>query len=159
MAKINKIQISPVRIMPDIPTVWNKPGDDVDMVMDIHNLTFREGTMDEIYSFHVIEHLFSEEITPAIKNWKDCLKKDGTLFITTNDFEFIARAFIGGDLPLQMVNQKFATPTHITRESFIDHIADAGFIEGNIVMWNLDVPDKFKKEDYELVMSAKKHGK
>lgn len=157
MEKIKSIQLSPIRVVPDVITVWNKPGPEVDIVMDLHNLTFQEGSLEEIFSFHVLQHLFIEEIPPAIENWYKCLKKGGEIYIVSNDYEFIARSFVGGDIAIEDLNKNFSCPTQLTKEYLIDLVAASGFKSEAMKVWYLDVPNKFKKAEHELVLSGTKH--
>lgn len=158
MEKINKIQLSPIRILPDVITVWNKPGPEVDLVMDLHNLTFREGTIEEMYVFHVLEHLFTEEIPTALENWYKCLRATGELNIVANDYEFITRSFVGGDISIEDINKNFSSPTQLTKEYLIEFVAASGFKDEMMRVWYTDMPDKFKKEEHELIISATKNG-
>ena len=154
-----KIQLSQTRIIPDAVTVWNQPGPEVDLVMDLHNLGFREGSIKEMYSFHVLEHLFVNEITPAIKNWFKCLASSAQVWMIVNDFEFIARSYISGDIPIQTINEGFSTPTQITRDLLVSLTEQAGFKSELMRVWHVDINENLKKKDFELIVSAQKHGK
>lgn len=152
-----KIQISPIKIVKDALVVWHEPTPETDIIMDPKNLTFTPGTVEEIYSFHVLDHLFQNEIDMAILNWKKNLRTGGKVFIVVDDFEFIARQFIGGDIDMKDINDRYSHPTYFRKESLIDIVLRAGFLLNNIVMWFADVADKFKKQDFELIFSIEKH--
>lgn len=154
---IKKIQLSPVRIIPNVITVWNRPGPEVDIVMELHDLKFKKNSLDAIYSFHVVEHLFMNEIVGAVQNWTDMLEHQGELFIVTNDFDFIARSYVGGDILLEDINKKFTTPCQLTRDVLTDMLIVSGFYPNDIRVWYTDVTDLFKKEDYELIVAAKRY--
>ena len=98
------IELSPKKIVPGSFTCWNEPGPEVDLVVDLKKLTFKEGSVEELYSFHIVDHLFENEIVPAISNWKSCLKKGANLFIIVDNFEYLARAFVGGDMSIDELN-------------------------------------------------------
>ena len=48
-----KIQLSNKKIIPDVLTVWQEAGPEVDIVMDLRKLTFAENSLDEIGRAHV----------------------------------------------------------------------------------------------------------
>lgn len=158
MENIKKIQLSPIKVIPNVTTVWNKPGPEVDIVMDLSKLTFREGTIEEMFSFHVLQHLFTEEIPVALENWFKCLKTGAEIYIVSNDYEFIARSFVGGDFTIKEINEKFSSPTKLTKEHLIEFMSKSGFKNELMKVWYLDVPKKFQKAEHELVLSATKHG-
>ena len=152
-----KIQLSPKRIIPDAVTVWHEAGPDVDLVMDPKKLTFRENSIEAIFAFHILDHLFAHEIPIALANWYKCMEfKTGILFVTVNDFEFVARSFVGGDINIEQVNAEFTHPFQFTKDNLVAYVAGAGFDLNDVKIWYMDVPNLFKKEPYELVFSAEK---
>lgn len=157
MGKTNmKIQISPTRIVKDALTVWNEAGPEVDIVMDLKNLGFAENSIEAIYSFHVIEHLFDSEILEAIGNWKKCMMPGKDMFIVTDNWEHLCRLYVGGELNIFDFNKNFSYPTKISEENMIQYLHDNGYPDGNVRLWYADVPDLFKKKDHELIVAAKK---
>ena len=56
------IELSPKKIIDGALTVWNQSDSEADIIMDLKNLTFKESNIDAIYSFHVLDHLFIDEI-------------------------------------------------------------------------------------------------
>lgn len=153
-----KLQLSNKRIIPGVPTVWSEAGPEVDVVMDLKNLTFRPGSIDEIYSFHVLDHLFPEDTVPALTNWKNCLKNKGVLIMVVDDFEFVCRGFVGGDISIKLLNDQYSHPTQFNKEYLSDCINQAGFNDPAVSMWFSDrVGDLFNRSQSELVLSAKKH--
>ncbi len=151
-----KIQLSPTRIVPGVITVWSEPGPEVDMVMNLHDLTFREGSIDEMYVFHVLDHLFPHEALSAMQNWNKCLKVHGRIFNVVDDFEFLCRLFIGGEIDIVRFNSEFSHPTQYTRDSLAELYYAIPFPKDEVVQWNVDIPDLFPKKDHEIVMSAVK---
>ena len=151
------IQLSPIRIMKDALTVWQEPGPEVDIMMDVKNLTFRPDSLDVIYSFHVLDHLFENEAQAALNNWRNCLKPKGELYLVVDDFEFVTRGYVGGDFSLKEFNRKFSHPSNYNKDILVEYLARAGFKEDLMRIWFVDVPNLFKKEEYELVVSAQKH--
>lgn len=152
-----KIQLSPIKTIPDALVVWNEPTPDTDIVMDLKNLTFAPGKIEEIYSFHILDHLFSNEIDVAISNWKKMLQKGGKLYTVTDDFEHLARKFVGGEMDVKEFNENHSHPTYFRKESMIDIFIRAGFLLDNIIIWFADVTGKFAKAEHELVFSITKH--
>ena len=153
------IELSPRKIINGAFTVWNQPGPEVDLVVDLKNLTFQENSVDEIYSFHVLDHLFDDEIVPAIKNWRKCLKPGKKLFIVVDDFEFIARGFVGGDINVDELNKNFAHPTNITRDNLIRFLGEAEFMEDKSHIWFGDIVNQrgeivLQKMEHELIFDA-----
>lgn len=132
-------------------TVWYEHGPEVDVVMDLKNLTFAPGSVEAIYSFHVLDHLFASEIAGVLKNWKACLKQNGVLFVVVDDFEFISRAFVGGDISIDQFNESFSHPAYLTRDNLLSYCLQAGFKEDGPKIWFDHVGDLFPKMDYELI--------
>lgn len=151
-----KIQLSPTKIVKDALVIWNDPGPEVDIVMDLKKLTFKENSIEEIYSFHVLDHLFPEECVPAVSNWIKILAPKGHLFTVVDDFEYIARAFVGGDIPIDLINDLHSHPTQFTRDSMIVLLSKAGIRDDQSNIWFADVPDRFSKKHYELVFDSTK---
>ncbi len=149
-----KIQLSPKRIVKDALVVWSEHGPEVDIVMDLKNLTFKPGSIQELYSFHVLDHLFPEEVSVALNNWKTRLEKGGRLFVVVDDFEYISRAFVGGDITIGLINDRYAHPTQFNRDSLFNGLVSAGFKNDSINIWFADVPGLFKKQHYELILEG-----
>jgi predicted SAM-dependent methyltransferase len=77
-----------------------QPGPDVDYVGDCVDLSqFAEGTVDEIYASHVLEHLGHHDKLPrALQEFHRVLKPGGAVRISVPDFELLCRLFLD---PLQ----------------------------------------------------------
>lgn len=152
-----KIQLSQERIIKDIPTIWHEHGPNVDMVMDLKALGFRQESLTEIYSFHVMDHLFPAEVERAAKNWFECLAPGGKLFVVVDDFEYICRGFVGGDLNIDVINELHNHPTQFSRDNIVGILKRAGFGEDKQVIWfDQNVADRFGRTHYELVIEATK---
>ena len=151
-----KIQLSPQRIVPNVTTVWNVPGPEVDIVMDLKKLTFAEGFIDTIYSFQVLDHYFPLEVPEALANWYRCLKPDGKLWIKVDDFEWLCREFVGGGLNIDTFNREFTHPMYFTQDIATRYLIEAGFPGEKLIIWFANVPNEFIKEQHELVLEAKK---
>lgn len=151
-----KIQLSEKRIVPDALTVWSFPGPEVDIVMDLKNLTFRPGSITQLYALHVLDHLFPEEGQAALKNWYDMLAKGGVLHTLQDDFEYTARAFVGGDINPELFNTLHNHPTQCTKEFLVPFFHAAGFAQADVSVWLSGSPDGFEKKHYEFVLTAKR---
>jgi predicted SAM-dependent methyltransferase len=151
MAGIEKIQFSPRRIIPDALVVWHEPGAEVDMVMDLRKPTFADGLVKKLYAFHVLEHLFRHEVVDVLERWKAMLAPGGKLFLVDDDFDFLCRSAVGGDMTAEQWSDQFAHPTYFTKDSTISVVREAGFDLDKTVFWYVDVPDEFPKREYELV--------
>lgn len=155
MAKTEMIiEISPKKIIENAVTVWHEHSPDVDVVMDLKKLSFRSGSIDEIYSFHVLDHLFENELAEAISNWKSCLKVGGKLFGIVDNFEYVARMVVGGDIDMATLNRNFAHPMHFSQDNLIEYFRVSGFADSDMRIWN--TPQFIKKQDFELIIEAQK---
>jgi len=62
-----------------------------------HDLPYKDGEADEIFSSHMIEHLPPLELEPTLREWSRVLKKGGKLVIRCPNFEIYVREFLEGD--------------------------------------------------------------
>lgn len=152
-----KIQLSEKRIVPDAITVWSHKGPEVDVVMDLKNLTFREGSITELYAFHVVDHFFPDESQEALTNWYSLLAQGASAHIIVDDFEYLARAFIGGDIGLDLFNDLHNHPCQCSRDSLATMVKKAGFKEPDTIVWMSGGPGKIEKKHYELIITGKKN--
>lgn len=160
-----KIQLSPTRIIKDAVTVWYEHGPEVDIVMDLKKMTFAANSIEAIFAFHVLDHFFPHEVGEALVNWRKILKPNGNAaFIVVDNFEYIARAFVGGDISVDLINEQHACPTHFTQDNMITVCKAAGFSDDHMKIWFTDVPDGGKtggilvpKKEWELVVSVEKY--
>ena len=153
---IKKIQLSATRVLPEVTTVWIEHGPEVDLVMKLPQLTFAPDSLETIYAFHVLDHLFPEEAGIALKNWYGCLQPKGELIIVVDDFEYVTRSFISGDISIDEVNERHNHPMQFTPDNLIGLLKTAGWSLDNVVIWYQDFPNVWKKEKTELIFQAKK---
>ena len=152
-----KIELSPKKIVKDCLTIWNEPSPEVDLTMDLKKLSFKPGSVDEIFAFHVLDHLFPEEVVEAVKNWRSCLAVGGKLWLVVDDFEYVARAFTGGDISIDLFNSLYTHPTQFSRDNLVARLKDGGFKEDKVTIWFAEpVDDKFIRRHDELVLEATK---
>lgn len=149
-----KLQFSKTRIVPDALTVWFEHAPGVDMVMDLRKPGFAPGTVERLYAFHVLDRLQPGEVGPALAAWKELLAPGARMFLVNDDFEFLCRSLIGGDLGIRQFNADFAHPTYFTKDNLTEELQAVGFGLDHISMWFVDVPNEFKKAEFELVIST-----
>lgn len=151
-----KIQLSPTRVMEGYTTVWYEHGPEVDIVMDLKNLTFAEGSLESLVAFHVLDHFFENEVQQAITNWRTCLKNGASAFVVVDDFEYLCRMHVGGDIDVDTFNKRHAHPIYFTRDNLVKYLMDNGFKGETLKLWYANVPNMFEKKDYEAIVEAQK---
>lgn len=149
-----KVQLSPRRVIKDAVTVWHEHGPEVDIVMDPKRLTFAVESLEALYSFHALDHVFEADVAATLAGWRRCLAPGGKMFIVVNDFEFVARSLIGGDINMKIMNEQFNAPCFFSQDSLIKHLEAAGFPLEKTVVWHVSPPDLFEKQLYELVVAV-----
>jgi len=68
--------------------------DRADLKLDITKLPYKDNSVDEIISSHVIEHIAFKEAWDAMADWYKMLKPGGILKIETPDLLNLCKAFI-----------------------------------------------------------------
>ncbi len=150
-----KIQISPVRRIPDMFTVWFKAGPEVDLVIDPRNpygIFFRPGFVEVIYAFGVLGQTEEARIVPTLKQWVSTLKAGGEIYLIETDFEYLARSVVGGDLKLEEFNSDFRQTTYLSPEKISKYLEEVGFPIGEQKEWY--DPPAFKKHHFEKIFSG-----
>ena len=148
------IELSNKKIIEGATTVWYEHGPEVDIVMDLKKLSFKPGSVEKIYSFHVLDHFFEGEVLEAVKNWRDCLKDNGSLFCITDNFEYVSRMLIGGEVDMNTLNANFSHPMHFSQDNLVEYMKKTGFVENKMVIWG--APDFMDRQEFELVIEGKK---
>lgn len=83
--------------------------DTVDLVADCFKvLPFKENTVDEILSYHLIEHVDEPNFKRLLKYWKSLLKTNGKLIAETPNLIGLAKRFI-----------KVYDEEHVTKPGYI----------------------------------------
>lgn len=120
-----------------------QPGAHVDFIGDCTDLSrFENGTVDEIYASHVLEHLgYLDEMPQALKEFRRVLKPGGRLLLSVPDLEVLCRLFL--DERLDMENRFHVMrimyggqmdphdyhKVGMTRDFMADYLTVAGFRE------------------------------
>ena len=152
--EMKSIQIAPRKMVEDSLVVWNEPGKEVDIVMDLspYSINFRENSIKFIYAFGLLGRSREGDILNILQNLYKALEPEGQLYIIENDFEYIARGFVGGDLTVQEFNNDFSAKTNLTKDTLLRYLEMTGFVRDNMRVWLDGV--KFQKAHYEMVFSA-----
>lgn len=97
---------------------------------------FSEGTVEEIYAGHLVEHLYEYEAMAAVAHWNDLLKTGGKLAVCTPDFRALAEGYLSGRFTRDQLVETYIfsyvqESVHRTlwdAESLKKLLAEAGFI-------------------------------
>jgi len=90
-----------------------EPGPGVDYVGDCRDLSrFADGSVEEIYASHVLEHLgYVKDLPSALAEWHRVLEDGGKAMISVPDFAVLCRLFLD---PARDAAQRF----HLMRVAF-----------------------------------------
>lgn len=58
-----------------------------DMHTDVRDLPFKDGSIDEIYASHVLEHFGRHEYKAVLKEWRRVIRTGGKIYIAVPDIE------------------------------------------------------------------------
>ena len=70
---------------------------DQDVIADIMDLPFDDGSVDEIQAIHVFEHIHRLDIPSVLKEWKRVLKQDGKLVLEMPSLDKITENLHNGE--------------------------------------------------------------
>lgn len=65
----------------------------VDVHADVRKLPFEDGTVDEIYASHLLEHFSWSETDGLLAEWRRVLRKDGVAYISVPDFDAMDKLY------------------------------------------------------------------
>lgn len=151
-----KIQISPEKKVEDAMVIWHEQLPDVDLVVDArYGLKFKPGSVKVIYVFGLLGITPADKILGIIKNLVDMLEVGGELYIIEQDFDYICRAFLGGDLSVKELNADYNRITFLNQEEIVNYLEKAGFPVKEQVWWQEST--KFTKKNSEIIISAIKN--
>jgi predicted SAM-dependent methyltransferase len=112
-------------------------GPATDEIMDARKLTYGDNTIEEIYSYDMIEHIPTKDVMVMFNEWYRVLKVGGRLEISTVDLEGICREFLAGTSEKRkaLINhfygsQSFDSDFHYTGFDFNilkDYLTQVGF--------------------------------
>ena len=142
----------------DATVFWPEPNPGVDVPVDMRVPdSFGVGgdnTIKVMYVFNLLGITRTKDILTMLKKFYKSLAPDGQLYIIEHDFEYISRAFTGGDLSVEEFNEDFIRTTYLTKDSTIKYLEQAGFLRADMRVW-LDGA-KFPKQHYEFIISGVK---
>jgi SAM-dependent methyltransferase len=117
--------------------------DGVDVVSDVRALPFERGSVDEIYSAHLVEHFPLEELRRVVlPHWLDVLRPGGKLVAVTPDAQTMIEEAAAGRMTfndLQRVtfgDQEYDGDFHFamyTPDSFTGLLSEVGFTGVEII--------------------------
>ncbi len=116
--------------------------DDPDIVKaSADKLPYPDSSVDEIFSSHMLEHVYKEEVVSTLKEWYRVLKPAGTLTLRVPDLVWCCNWWLnhqttGWDMDIIYGNQSRPGEAHktgFTREILVDYLREAGF---NVKVFN-----------------------
>lgn len=72
--------------------------------MDIRNLKYKDGEVDEVFAKDVLEHLPYKDSLNCLNEWARVLKPGGKIFIQTIDLDLFLKAYLDGIWDVDVVN-------------------------------------------------------
>jgi predicted SAM-dependent methyltransferase len=153
------IQIAPKKMIKDTFVVWPWGGEEVDLITDLRHeyLGLKAESAKAIYVYNFLGMCRPEEIQDIIENLKSILKPGGKLFIIEQDFDYITRSYVSGDLPLNELNKDFNRETFLSQEECTKILHNNGFLSSEQQIWK----DRkmFNAEHYQFILSGVKQEK
>ena len=109
--------------------------EEADLKAFAHDLPYKDGEVDEIFSSHTLEHISKFKIAETLKEWYRVLKPLGKLTVRVPDLEWCCNWWInhqttGWDMDVLFGNQSREGEVHLTgfnRQIMIDYLREAGF--------------------------------
>lgn len=153
-----KLQITPIKRLDGPMVVWPEYTKDVDVVMDPrppYGLKFRKGSINTLYAFDVIGMTNPSMVQEMLDSWMELLAPGGVMYIIEADFDYICRAYAGGDLTIFELNESFIKKTFCSGELLIEWLRKASKGQEEVKVWNKSGL-KFPVNHYEIIYSATK---
>lgn len=132
----------------------------VDIVTDAGNLPFENGSIEEIVSFHVLEHFPEERLRRLLPYWRSLLRSGGTFRAVVPDGEAMLSRYAAGSYPFEHFRtvlfgaQEYEGDCHFnmfTPDSLYTMLKDTGFQD-------IKVPTKARKNDisfeFEIIATS-----
>jgi predicted SAM-dependent methyltransferase len=157
MGKTNmKIQITPEKKIKDVFSVWHEETSDTDLIVDTRYLQcFKSGSLKTIYAFGLLGITEPDRIVYVLKNLVKSLKVGGELYIIEQDFDYIIRSLLGGDLTLEEFNKEHRKKTYLNQDLIVEYLEKAGFPVKEQKWWKEGV--QFNKKNSEIIISGIKN--
>jgi len=150
-----KIQISPTKHIHDALVVWPEQKPEVNQVIDPrqpYGLKFRPKSLKAIYAFGIFGLTQPKDVIKLMQDCYGLLEPSGQLYIIEHDFDYVCRAYLGGDIPITEFNEHFRRQSYINKNVMIELLCGVGFVEKELREWFSDLP--FERKHFEFVLSA-----
>ena len=152
-----KIQIAPTKRVKNVVSIWPVATEQADMIFNPNApaiFPFNRDKVKVIYEFGALGSCAPEYIEKTIMQWLKALEPGGKLIICENNFEYISRLFVGGDITSAEFNNKYNQRSHMVRDDLVKTILNIGVSKDNIKVWNGH--EDFDTETHEFVLEIKK---
>jgi predicted SAM-dependent methyltransferase len=111
---------------------------DVDFVQNAKDLSnFEEGSVEEIYASHILEHFTTPELPGVVSGWYRVLKENGVLWLSVPDFDSIVSMYLRTGRQMStwinnLIHGDQDAPSHYHYQAFTypvvsGRLSDAGF--------------------------------
>lgn len=110
-----------------------------DLICDVLNLPYEQGTVDEIYAGHILEHFAFADGLKALHYWHSLLKDGGIISISVPDYDVLVKDYIANSKAekLQEFNDLFiysyaqeSPHKYMYNEQLLTKVmADTGFVD------------------------------
>lgn len=99
LKKIKKVNIGAgMDIRDDYINVDHRELEGIDVVADVLDMPFKEGTIKEVFASHVVEHFVQRDLIKILRYWFSLLEKGGALRLILPNIEDMTKKYASGDL-------------------------------------------------------------
>ena len=133
---------------------------DSDVRMDMTELDYPDGSIDEIRSSHSLEHLSKKDARKAVLGWFGKLKQGGKLWLSVPDLEWVVTEWLRKD---SLQREGFALDTIFGAQQHDGEFHKTGFTEeslkgllSSVGLEHVDITKTWSHEQQSLVAMATK---
>lgn len=99
VSKLKKLNVGSGRdIRDEYINIDHRAIDGVDVVADLQDLPFKEGSIQEVFVSHVVEHFTERDAKRILRHWFALLKKGGKIRIIVPNIDVMARRYAEGSV-------------------------------------------------------------
>lgn len=138
----------------DALVIWPERTPDVDLILEPKTMEIKFNSVKAIYAFDILGFYDPGFTLPTLRNFFSMLQPEGELYIIENDFDYINRAYMGGDLSLEEFNKDFRRGTYFNNAEINRLLNKSGFPEKTQKIWYKGL--QFQKKHYQIIISGKK---
>jgi len=150
------IQIAPRKIVDDAMVVWTQLLPEVDLAMNPRiGILFKSKSIDVVYAMDILGQSSLNEGKKIINEIYRVLKPGGEVYIIENDFEFINRALVSGDISVKDFNKNLLRETYYDQLLLVELLNNSGFPAKEQRTWT-GKGIKIKVKQHQLIISGKK---